>query len=199
MRKRFLLSSLVIGVGLTSPAAALAGPGGSNLPLMGNSTAVLTVSLADGSLTGAASGHLTLLGAFTTIDNTTFTPTGPPGPVIPFEITGTTAFVAANGDELLGTVNGTGDIADSVARGTNVVTITGGTGRFANASGSLTETFTYPFVFVGSSVTGTSTATIQGNINLGSPPAAALDRPTRTAQRKHHTHHFRNRSRRHRA
>ena len=69
-----------------------------------------------------------LLGVFTTIFND-FSPPGDTG----YTLTGMETLVAANRDELVGTVNGTGTFARDVSHGTDLVTITGGTGRFANA------------------------------------------------------------------
>jgi hypothetical protein len=47
---------------------------------------------------------------------------------VPYDLTGTTTLVAANGDKLFGTVTGTGtsNIVTGQASGTNLVTITGG-------------------------------------------------------------------------
>jgi hypothetical protein len=57
-------------------------------------------------------------------------------------VAGTAVFTAANGDQLFTTVTGTATFPDAngivTFRGTD--TVTGGTGRFAGASGSLTRT-----------------------------------------------------------
>ena len=84
-------------------------------------------------LTGAAEGTATHLGRFTAesldvVDMATSTSTG------------TFDFTAANGDRLLTTSVGKEDrfIPPDVSHVSLVLTITGGTGRFAGASGSLT-------------------------------------------------------------
>jgi hypothetical protein len=172
MGKRFFLSSLVLGVGLISPGAALAGPGGSSLPLIGHSTGSSIVDFVSGATTGSSSGVESILGAFTTTANTVFAGSPPPS-VFPYTITGNETTVAANGDELFGTIlpgdgNGLADNDTLTAAGTNVVTITGGTGRFAHATGSYTETYTTQYGFSSSTtVSGTVTTTTRGTINLG--------------------------------
>jgi len=76
-------------------------------------------------LTVVAQGNATLLGRFTREETVLFNPlTG--------TLTGAIVFTAANGDQLSGTVVG-GFISPTAAAGT--YTFTGGTGRFANATG----------------------------------------------------------------
>ena len=96
-------------------------------------------------------------------------PTGFP-PFVPYTVIGTQTVVAANGDQLFGTLNGVGvnDSATSAASGTNVITVTGGTGRFANATGSYTVTYkSQGTSMIGTVESSTVTTTFQGNINLG--------------------------------
>ena len=166
MGKRFLLSSLVLGVGLISPASALAAAGGTNLPLRGAATGTATVDAATRAGTTEVAGRASQLGAFTASGPFQYIPTGGL-PVIPYDLTGAVTFVAANGEELFGTVTGTGTINTLTNRsyGTNFVTITGGTGRFADASGSLTEMYINPFSVVGTNVTGSLTEIVHGQIS----------------------------------
>jgi hypothetical protein len=110
-----------------------------------------------------------------------------PPSFVPFTTTGTQTVVAANGDQLTGAVTGTGviDNDNGTSSGTNLITITGGTGRFANATGSYTVTYaSQPPSVVGTVLTSTVTSTIQGNINLG--VGAAVDRSTRKAHKRQH-------------
>jgi hypothetical protein len=167
MGKRFLLLSFVLGVGLISPVSALAAAGGTNRPFMGTATGTAEGSTATGAGTTEAAGHASLLGAFTASGPFQYVPTGGL-PVIPYDLTGAVTFVAANGDELFGTVTGTGTIDTNinVSNGTTVVTITGGTGRFADATGSLDETYTNPFTVVGTDVTGSIIETYNGKISF---------------------------------
>lgn len=170
-RWRLLLLSVVLGFALAVPAAALAAAGGANLPLCGSSKGVTSVDISTtpSPTTFVSSGHLSHLGAVTATGDELFTPLGLP-PVIPYAITGTETLVAANGDELFGTVNGTGVNNSGATSGTNAVTITGGTGRFADASGSYTETYTGEVTSqIGTIVSGPVTTTIRGHINLRRP------------------------------
>lgn len=67
-------------------------------------------------------------------------PAGPPGATIPLLITNTTVYRAANGDQLNMSFLGTGQLDPTTGEVTFVGTETyqGGTGRFANATGSAT-------------------------------------------------------------
>jgi len=81
------------------------------------------------------------MGKSTIAPSYTITPTGPNT----FSIQGTSTIVAANGDTLFTTFTGTGESSGAFAVGqtsvaTLAVTITGGTGRFAGASGAYTQT-----------------------------------------------------------
>ena len=75
---------------------------------------------------------------------------------------GTLTFTAANGDVLTGTVIGQATPTDGGARATivEVVTITGGTGRFAGATGSFTLERALVFG------TGVSVGSFEGTISL---------------------------------
>jgi hypothetical protein len=170
-RSRVLLSSAVLGVALVSPASAVAAAAGSDLPLTGRSTGVASVDISTNPspTTFSSAGQLSHLGAFTATGNESFTPLGLP-PAIPYTLTGTETLVAANGDKLFGTVDGTGVNNAGATSGTNVVTITGGTGRFADASGSYTETYTGAITSqVGTIVSGPITTTVQGRISVLRP------------------------------
>ena len=80
-------------------------------------------------------GHLSPLGADTGYDNLTFTLTGPST----FTYTGTRTFVAANGDTLFSAITWQGTFTSTATHSTETDTITGGTGRFAGASGTYTD------------------------------------------------------------
>ena len=169
MGKRLLLSSLVLGVGLISPASALAGAGGSNLPLQGRTTGVVSYSNVNFQTWSSDSGVSSLLGAFTANFSGQLGGSNVPNG---YSVTGTGTLVAANGDELFGIQNGGGvNAADGTSTGTYVFTITGGTGRFANATGSFTDTYaTHTPISTspdGTIISGPITSTFKGNINLG--------------------------------
>jgi hypothetical protein len=132
------------------------------------------------------------------------TPQGP-GPVIPFTITGAETVLVANGDQLFGTVTGSGVNNSGATSGKDVVTVTGGTGGFAGATGSYTERYTgHIFSQIGASVVGPLHTIFRGRITLGmgycdplqgspdycdplqGPPAGRRD-----AGRTHHKRHQR--------
>ena len=74
----------------------------------------------------------------TTLTNIDAGAVGPSGTAV----TGTAVFTAANGDQLFTTVSGTATFPDAngIVTFLGTDTVTGGTGRFAGASGSLTRT-----------------------------------------------------------
>lgn len=74
--------------------------------------------------------------------------------------TGTGAYTAANGDVLTVTSVGQAVVAAGIATVTETATITGGTGRFAGATGTLTVVRRVV------QATGTSTGTIEGTVTL---------------------------------
>ena len=170
MGRRFLLSSLVLGVGLISPGAALAAAGGTNLPLRGQTNGVVSFDSSTGLFRSSSSGEGSHLGAFSVTNSGLLMPTGFNLPFVPYAVMGTQTVVAANGDQLFGTLTGVGvnDIATSAASGTNVITITGGTGRFANATGSYTVTYkSQATSMIGTIESGPVTTTFEGALNLG--------------------------------
>jgi hypothetical protein len=168
-RKIIILAGVVLAVlaGITaalvtalSPPAAPAAHGTAR-PLAGAGTGTLTINLATGAATSEFSGRLSPLGAGTGYDNLTFTLTGPST----FTYTGTGTFVAANGDKLFSAITGKGALTRTTAKSTETDAITGGTGRFAGASGTYTDTVSSVVVSATStSQTSRFTAAGQGQI-----------------------------------
>lgn len=120
----------VLALTVLLAASVPASAGGSAVTITGHGTGTIRLDTATGAFTGEESGVSSYLGKYTVhlqgratlaADGTV---TG----------TGTATIVAANGDQLTGdfTVTGNGQTQRVV------VTITGGTGRFANATGTLT-------------------------------------------------------------
>ena len=110
-------------------------------------------------VTGKDTGEATHLGHFTAIyEDVVYIPatTG----------TGTLTFTAANGDELFTTYEGgqTEFVPPNVSTITLVATITGGTGRFAAATGTFTIIRTGTVDFAAG--TGTEFGTFEGQISL---------------------------------
>ena len=81
--------------------------------------------------------------------------------------TGSYTFAAANGDQLFSTFTGLGMPAGgTMASITETLTITGGTGRFADASGTLTGTFdAQTLSIVGTTVVNRDTFSVEGRIS----------------------------------
>lgn len=103
----------------------------------------------------SGTGHATHLGASTFVANATVNFNTPP----PFAISGTAVFTAANGDQFFTSFTGLSiPTGNGNSRGIINHTITGGTGRFEDASGSFTGLAT---VTQGSP---TNTVTINGSI-----------------------------------
>jgi hypothetical protein len=98
-------------------------------------------------------GNATHLGQFTVTAEWTLGPTGG---------SGTSTWTAANGDEFSTRFTRRGAFSPTTATFTETHTITPGTGRFANASGTFTVVQTR-----GLSMPYNNSATIDGTINLG--------------------------------
>jgi filamentous hemagglutinin family protein len=162
LRKLIFLSGLVLAVVAMSPAPAMGAAKGTHRPLTGTTTSTTTVSLITGAGTSVSSGHISHLGAVTGRGNAQFALVGPNG----FSFTGTGTTVAANGDKLFTTTSGMGTLGPPV-QNTVVNTIIGGTGRFADASGTFTTTGVSSSIsIVGSIETVTlTTTTFKGTIS----------------------------------
>jgi hypothetical protein len=136
---------------------------GTDRPVSAKSSSTATINIATGLGTNEGTGQATHLGKFTSHDQfTSFTITGNT-----FSFTGTETDVAANGDQLFSTFTGRGTFTSSAASEiTAVQIVTGGTGRFADASGTLRSAITGTTVsVVGSTVTTRNTFTTQGRIS----------------------------------
>ena len=152
LRRLLFLPSLVLAVAALSPAAALGAANGTDRPVRGTSSSTTTVDFVAGTGPTVGGGQLSHLGRFTfTNDITSFTLTGPDT----FSCALTGNIVAANGDRIFTTGTATGTVTATGSESTLVSTITGGTGRFADASG----TFTSSIISVNSSTPGTSNDT----------------------------------------
>jgi len=154
-------ASTAVGSSLQGPAVAagatLAADGHGKLPFHGSLEAIDTDTVAFPFL----SVHLTGTGNATQLGNyaTTFdfrvdlrTPTSP--------AVGSFTMIAANGDSLVGDLVGRASIANGVATVVESATITGGTGRFADATGSFTTARTVV------QATGISSGSFDGTIDL---------------------------------
>lgn len=144
--KAIALAGLALALAILSPASALAKAGGTDRPVKGTVSGNAQVNLLTGDWAVDFAGVSTHVGNYTVHAEGTseFLPNGT------LVGTGTATIVAANGDQITGTVEtSTADPAPGVHTGTTVMTITGGTGRFADASGVLTTFVTSTsFIFV---------------------------------------------------
>jgi len=161
--RAIITASLVLALAALVPASAAAKAGGTDRPVSGKTTSTTTVDLATGTGISDGSGQLSHIGASTFHnDFSGFTVTG-----TTFNWTQTATIVAANGDEIFATAVGTGTLLpDGTSEATLVSTITGGTGRFADASGTLTSSISSVTVsMVGTTITSNDTETHTGLIS----------------------------------
>jgi hypothetical protein len=121
------------------------------------------VDLASGKGSVVGGGRLSQLGRFSfTNDITWFKLTGPDT----FSLKLTAILVAANGERVCTTATGKGTLTPTGSEATLVSTITGGTGRFARASGTMTSTISSEIVSsVGTALTTRDTETHKGRIS----------------------------------
>ena len=161
-RKLMTLAGLALAVVALSPASASANAGGTDRPFMGTVSGTVSLNVLTGAMTADGEGVATHLGEYTTsLEGTaTITPTGVFG-------SGTQTIVAANGDELTGTYTLSTPGAPGVAHTTTIVsTITGGTGRFSDASGTVTTVVEVsPISFNGVTLVNRSEGTTTGQIS----------------------------------
>jgi len=127
--------------------------GGSELPFKGTYEGLETVGTVPSHHHLDATGNATHLGRFTVTADWTLAPTGN---------FGTSTWSAANGDELFTSFARSGVAMPPTITFTETHTVTGGTGRFAKASGSFTVVQTR-----GLSMPYDNSATFNGSIDLG--------------------------------
>jgi hypothetical protein len=160
-RKAILLTGLALAVTALNPTAALANAGGTDRPLRGTESGVTTGDIATGAASGTFAGHLSHLGEFTGHSDVTVTFTGPSS----FTASGTGTMVAANGDELFVDITWMGTFTATTIQTTVIRTITGGTGRFADASGTLTVEFSSVYSLSSTTLTSQDAGTAEGVIS----------------------------------
>jgi hypothetical protein len=162
LRRLIFLASFVLAVTATTPSAALAAAHGTARPLTGTGAGTTALNLATGAATADFTGQLSHLGVETGHDDLTVTITS----AGTFSYKGTETLVAANGDTLFATISGSGMATPAAVRDTDTATITGGTGRFAGASGTYTKTSSVVVVSVtATSETSRFTTALDGQIS----------------------------------
>ena len=139
-RRLLVLVTALVALAVVAPGQAIAKRGGTDRPLHGRGVGTSTADLGTGAVTSQGTSRFSHLGKSTFTLDTTFTALGPTSLVL----SGTATFVAANGDRVFSTVVGTATFTGigvgETATFTLMFTITGGTGRFADASGTVTAT-----------------------------------------------------------
>ena len=156
-----LALAVVVVLGLTGSVAA-----GEQVPFKGSFTGVVTVTggPTDSIWSAAvdATGNATHLGQFTLAIPHQVNRGTSPFP-FPWTSTGSYQFVAANGDTLFASF--TGQVSSTPTPGVlaavEIATITGGTGRFAGATGSFVTERWYD------TIAGTTTGYFEGTISSG--------------------------------
>jgi hypothetical protein len=128
--------ALVFALALATvcPGSALAKAGGANRPLIGSMSGMLSVNPATGAVTGDDRGRISHLGESVLHFEGTVAPTAEEGT---YAGSAAVTLVAANGDRLTGTAEVTSTATATGRTTTVVIEVTGGTGRFAHASGTL--------------------------------------------------------------
>ena len=136
--KAIAIAGLMFALALLGPASALANTGGTDRPMTCTVSGSTQIHIEDGFTTETFSGDFagvcSLLGRYTShseglLDASTQDCIHPC----------TTTTVAANGDQITGTFGETTRTDNGcINTNTSVTTVTGGTGRFADASGTLT-------------------------------------------------------------
>jgi hypothetical protein len=160
-RKAMLLTGLVLALAVLAPASAPANAGGTDRPMQGTVAGDVTVPIPSLLLTTDASGVMTHVGKYTAHFEGTAEIVG--GRTLG---EGTFTVVAANGDELTGIFTLNGALPSGEPHSLTVVlTVTGGTGRFADASGTIIAPLVAtPFCFLEPACPGALVETLEGQL-----------------------------------
>jgi hypothetical protein len=162
IRKAITLAGLVLVVAALGSAPALAKAGGADRPVKATISGTNSLNVQTGAVAGDFTGVASHVGRFTSHQEGTVTAVTPEGVVAE----GTQTIVAANGDQLSVTFRAeTEGLPPAAHVTTTVFTATGGTGRFSDASGTLTaivevSPISFDGVTLVNSVEGTATGQV---------------------------------------
>jgi hypothetical protein len=161
----FGLTALVVWLAVVGPGSAMAKAGGTDRPVKGTASGTVRLNLLTHNYAAEVSGTSTHPGLYRARDEGS-------GAILPdfsFAGTGEVSLVAANGDELHGpsTLTTSPFTPGAVEHTTTeVTTITGGTGRFEDATGTLTGHYEVtPIGVEGATLVNHLEGTIEGSIS----------------------------------
>jgi hypothetical protein len=161
--KAILTAGLILALGVLAPVGALGKAGGTDRPVKGTASGTVTGTLTSPlGITIDLTGKVTHLGKYSAHIDAVGVISG--GEVV---VDGTFTVVAANGDQLTGTATTTTPLSQlaEVHTTTAFLTITGGTGRFADASGTITsQNLETPICFAQPSCPGLIIDSLEGNL-----------------------------------
>jgi hypothetical protein len=169
-RTPLILMSL-LALAIVAPGAAVAKPGGADRPWKGKGSGTTTFNVATTPFPGSTDGSARLSHLGRTSYSSNFAVTLSGGFLSTFTITGTQTLVAANGDMLFLSFTGAGTFTGVFGPGQTsetmlIYTVTGGTGRFDDATGTLSGTVSTNVASVsGATATGSHTFTAEGRIS----------------------------------
>lgn len=141
-----------------------------NPPGTGRCAPLNTVNIAPGALSSTGSSNL---GAFASTQSHCIA--GPPNASNPVrQITdGEFTYAFAQGGSLFGTYSGTASLSNGVVAGIENLIVTGGTGRFLNATGAIVSSGTLTFGLANGVTVGIFNGTVTGVLNAPAIPEPA--------------------------
>ena len=158
-------TALMVWLAVVSPGAAVAKAGGTDRPVNGTASGTVRLNLLTHHYAAEVSGTSTQVGLYGARDEGS----GAFLPDFSFAGTGEVSLVAANGDEIHGSSSLTtspftpGAVEHTT---TEVTTLTGGTGRFEDATGTLTGHYEVtPIGVEGATLVNHLEGTIEGSIS----------------------------------
>ena len=162
-----LLSSSAVNAGTVILTGTRANVNTINPPGTGRCAPLNTVNIAPGALSSTGTSNL---GAFASTQSHCIA--GPPNPNNPVRQTtdGEFTYNFVQGDSFFGTYSGTATFANGAVTGLENLVVTGGTGRFLNATGTVLSMGNLSFGMVNGARVGIFNGTIEGVLNAPAIP-----------------------------